>query len=82
MTSASTIKVERVMFGNDHDDTKWIVLQGSIEGCPQVTKRRTINTAALADGSLTIETEKAKLVADVSEYHARWVAVQQAMAAL
>lgn len=70
------------MLGNDHDDTKWIVLQGSIEGCPQVTKRRTINTSALADGSLTIETEKAKLVADVLEYHARWLAVQQAMAAL
>jgi hypothetical protein len=71
--------VRRVLVGNDHDDTKWIVLEGFIDGCPQVTKRRTINTSALADGSLTISDEKARLIADVEEYHARWIAVQSAM---
>ena len=79
MTLASTINVRRVLFGNDHDDTKWLVLEGSIEGCPQVTKRRTINTMALADGSLTLAEEKARLIADVLEYHARWIAVQSAI---
>lgn len=77
-----SVNVRRIMLGNDHDDTKWIVLEGSVDGCPAVTKRRTINTAALADGSLTIEAEKARLVADVEEYLARWQAVQQAVAQL
>jgi hypothetical protein len=73
------VTVKRVLIGNDHDDTKWIVIEGSIEGCLQVTKRRTINTSALADGSLTLAAEKAKLIADVEEYHARWIAVQSAL---
>jgi hypothetical protein len=73
------VKVQRIPFGNDHDDAKWLVLEGSIEGCPAVTKRRTINTAALADGSLTLDAEKARLVADVKEYFGRWQAVQQAL---
>jgi len=73
------VTVKRVLIGNDHDDTKWIALEGSIENCPQVTKRRTINTSALADGSLTLAGEKARLIADVEEYHARWIAVQSAL---
>lgn len=76
------VNVKRVLIGNDHDDTKWICIEGSIEGCPQVTKRRTINTSALADGSLTIADEKAKLIADVEEYHSRWIAVQSAIEGL
>jgi hypothetical protein len=76
------VKVRRVPFGNDHDDAKWLVLEGCIEGCPQVTKRRTINTAALADGSLSLEAEKARLIADVEEYYARWQTVQQALTQL
>lgn len=67
------------MIGNDHDDTKWIVLEGSIDGCPQVTKRRSINTAALVSGDLDVSQERAQLVADVEEYHARWLAVQSAI---
>lgn len=72
----------RVITSDPHTDQKWLVLEGSVEGCPQVTKRRSINTAALVDGSLTLESEKAKLIADVEEYHTRWVAVQEALKGL
>jgi hypothetical protein len=72
----------RVITSDPHTDQKWLVLECSIEGCPQVTKRRSINTAALADGSLTLADEKAKLIADVEEYYARWVAVQEALKSL
>lgn len=65
------IQVKRILFDNDHDNQKWIVLEGYVEGYPQVTKRRTINRAALADGSLNLESEKEKLVADVEEYFRR-----------
>lgn len=77
-----TVAIKRVLIGNDHDDAKWIVLEGSIEGCPQVTKRRTINTAALVSGDLTLVDEKAQLIADVEEYYARFQAVQTALADL
>lgn len=77
-----TVTIKRVLIGNDHDDAKWIVLEGSIDGCPQVTKRRTINTAALVSGDLTLADEKAQLIADVEEYHARFQAVQAALADL
>lgn len=73
----SMVNVKRILLGNDHDDTKWIVLEGSIEGCPEVTKRRSINTAALAEGIRNLADEKARLIADVEEYHARWLAVQE-----
>lgn len=76
------ISVKRIMLGNDHDDAKWLVLEGSIDGIPQVTKRRTINTAALVSGDLTIAAEKAALIADVEEYHARFLAVQAALTEL
>lgn len=71
--------VKVVKSGDAHKDQKWLVLEGSVEGVPQVTKRRSINTSALADGSLTLEAEKARLVADVEEYHARYLAVQEAL---
>lgn len=77
-----SVIVSRILFGNDHDDTKWVVLEGRIEGCPAVTKRRSINTAALADGSLTLADEKTRLIADVEEYYARWQAVQQQLTEL
>lgn len=73
------ITVKRVLIGNDHDDTKWIVLEGSVEGIPQVTKRRTINTAALVSGDTTLAAEKQTLIDDVTEYLARYQAVQDAL---
>lgn len=77
-----SVTVKRVLLGNDHDDSKWVVLEGSIDGCPQVTKRRSINTAALVSGDLTLADEKAQLIADVEEYYARFQAVQAALADL
>lgn len=77
-----TVIVKRVLIGNDHDDTKWIVLEGSVEGVPQVTKRRTINTAALVSGDTTLADEKAALIADVTEYLGRYQAVNEALSQL
>lgn len=77
-----TVTVKRVLMGNDHDDTKWLVLEGSVEGVPQVTKRRTINTAALVSGATTLADEKATLMADVQEYLDRYQAIQVALTEL
>jgi hypothetical protein len=76
------ITVKRVQLDTEHDNQKWLVLEGSVDGCPSVTKRRSINTSALADGSLKLADEKAKLIADVEEYYVRWVAVQAALLSL
>lgn len=77
-----TVTIKRVLLGNDHDDSKWIVLEGSVEGMPQVTKRRTINTAALVSGDITLAGEKAQLIGDVEEYQARYQSVQEALKGL
>lgn len=73
------IQVKRILSGDPHTDQKWLVLEGSAEGVPEVTKRRSISTAALASGDLNIADEKARLIADVEEYHDRWMAVQAAL---
>lgn len=69
----------RVVTSDPHTDQKWLVLEAYVTDVPQVTKRRSINTASLADGSVTLADEKARLIADVEEYHARWIAVQDAL---
>lgn len=74
-----SVKVCRVPFNDEHMDQKFLVLEGSIDGKPQLTKRVTINTSALADGTLSLNAIKAKLIADVEEYEQRWAAVQQAL---
>ena len=76
------ITVKRIVSGDTHTDQKWLVLEGSVEGVPEVTKRRSISTAALASGDLVLVDEKAKLIADVEEYHDRWLAVQAAIGEL
>jgi hypothetical protein len=63
-------------------DHTWVVLEASIDGVPVVTHRRSINSAALASGYLTLEAEKAALVADVEAAYERWQAVQRALASL
>lgn len=77
-----SVKVCRIPFGDVHMDQKFLVLEGSIEGLPQLTKRVTVNTSALADGTQTFADVKAKLIADVEEYQTRWAAVQQALTEL
>lgn len=71
------ITVKFITSGDEHVDQKYVVLEGSVEGIPAITKRRSINTAALVDRSLSLVDEKAKLIADVEEYHARYLAVQE-----
>lgn len=77
-----SVQVRRVPFNDEHMDQKFLVLEGCIDGMPQLTKRITINTSALADGTLALADVKAKLIADVEEYHTRWNAVQQALTEL
>jgi hypothetical protein len=74
-----TVKVSRRLLPTEHENQKWLVLVGEVEGCPQVTKTRSINTAALASGATTLEAEKAALIADVEEYYERWTALQEAL---
>lgn len=77
-----SVQIKRIQLDTDHDNQKWIVLEGWIEGVPEVTKRRSINTAALVDGSLSLANEKAKLIADVEEYHERYLALQKQLGEL
>ena len=72
-----SVQVKRIRLDTEHDNTKWVVLEGFVDGIPAVTKRRSINTASLVDGSRTLADEKAKLIADVEEYLARYNAVQE-----
>jgi hypothetical protein len=75
------VKIKRMPSDNVHLDQKWLVLEGTHDVAP-VVKRRSINTAALVSGDLSIESEIAALTADVEEYAARWEAVQEALKAL
>lgn len=72
-----SVKIRRIPLDTEHDNQKWVVLEGFVEGLPALTKRRSINTASLVDGSRTLAGEKAKLIADVEEYLARYNAVQE-----
>ena len=65
------VQVKRIPLDTEHDNQKWLVLEGSIDGCPAVTKRTAMNTAALASIPGHYEEKKAKLIADVEEYYAR-----------
>ncbi len=73
------VRLRRVASGDAHMDQKFLVLEGYIEGLPQLTKRVTVNTAALADGSVTLDAVKSKLTADVEEYRDRLRAVEAAL---
>lgn len=77
-----TVKVTRVLLPTEHENQKFLVLKGEIDGIPAATKTRSINIAALADGSLVLAEEHAKLVADVEEYAARVNALPGVLAQL
>lgn len=70
------ITVKRIKTGDDHEDQKWCVLEASIDGVPAVTKRASVNVAALASGDVDINAVVAKLRADVDEYYTRWLTIQ------
>ena len=63
-------------------DTQWVVLEGSIDGCPQATQRRSITAASLAAGTVLLADEKATLIADVTAAYNNWQAVQAALSQL
>lgn len=71
-----TVKVRRITLDSDHDNQRWYVIEGYIDGCPAVTKRDTINIAAIADGTITLEERVTKMKADVTEYYSRWLTLQ------
>lgn len=73
----SEVKTRRVRLDTEHDNQKWLVLEGYIDGCPAVTKRVAMNTSAIASTPGHYEEKKAKLIADVEEYLARYNAVQE-----
>ena len=64
------------------DPVNFVYLEGSIDGHPQVTQTRTIASAALASGALTIAAEKAALIADVETALTNWQAAQAALSEL
>lgn len=70
------VTVKRVPPADEHERQKWLVLEGSIEGVPAVTKRVSVNVAALASGDVDLDSVVSKLRADVAEYHGRWIALQ------
>ena len=69
------VKVKRVPPADDHEAQKWLILEGSIDGCPAVTKRDAINVAAIASGDVVLADRVAKMRADVEEYYNRWLAL-------
>ena len=71
------VQIREVPFNDEHLDQKWLVLEGYVDGCPAVTKRRTVNVYALVSGALTLEAEEDKLRATVTEYKARWDELQK-----
>ncbi len=58
-----TVKVEQVA----GPDPAFFYMRASVEGYPAATRTRSIPLARLADGVLTIASEKAALVAEVEQ---------------
>jgi hypothetical protein len=70
------VKTRRVMFNDSHDDQKWFVYEAYVDGVPSVTKRATISVAALVSRPELLDQARTKLIADVTEYHANYLALQ------
>jgi hypothetical protein len=75
--SIPEVKVSRRKFNDEHQDQKWFVLVGSIDGCPAVTKVDTISMAAIVSGAVSLDARIEKMKADVAEYYANFQAMQQ-----
>lgn len=71
------VKVSRRKFKDEHDNQKWYVLVGEVEGCPAVTKTHTISMAELAADPSKLQAYIEKMKSDVAEYHANYLALQQ-----
>lgn len=70
------ITVTRITPSDEHERQKWVVLEGSVEGCPAVTKRYSIAVSAIVTRPALLDEARAKLIADVTEYYANYQALQ------
>jgi hypothetical protein len=70
------VKIRRIMLPTEHDNQKWLVLEGYVDGVPAVTKRSSIAMSAYVSRPEILEQTRAKLLADVGEYHANYLALQ------
>jgi hypothetical protein len=70
------ITVTRIIPPDPHEAQKWFVLEGSVIGVPAVTKRVSIAVAALVQDPSILTRARAKLEADVAEYHANYLFLQ------
>jgi hypothetical protein len=73
----SEVKTRRVVPANEHERQKWLVLEGYVEGIPAVTKRTSIAVAALVSRPALLDEAREKLIADVTEYHQNYLALQE-----
>lgn len=71
-----TVKIRRITLDTEHENQRWYVIEGYVDGCPAVTKRDTINVSALADGSIVLADRINKMKSDISEYYERWQMLQ------
>lgn len=71
------VNVSRRKFGDEHQDQKWFVIVGSIEGYPAVTKVDTISMSAIATGAVSLDARIEKMKTDVAEYYANVQAMTQ-----
>lgn len=71
------VKTRRVMLETDHDNQKWFVYEGFVDGVPAVSKRVSIAVAALVANPGLLESARTKLVSDVTEYHANYLALEK-----
>ena len=72
----SEVLTRRVLLATEHDNQKWLVLEGYVDGVPAVTKRVTIAVSALVVRPALLDEARAQLIADVTEYHANYLALQ------
>lgn len=70
------VKTRRVMLATEHDNQKWYVLEGYVDGIPAITKRVSVAVAGIVQDPTLVERARSKLVADVTEYHANFLALQ------
>ena len=57
----------------------FIYLEAVSSVTPHVTRRRSVSCAALADGRVTVENEKAALIAETEQALLNWQAAQAAL---
>lgn len=75
-TMPTTPEVRRIEPADEHERQKWYVLEAYIDGCPAVTKRVSISVSRLVTRPELLEMARTKLIADVTEYYANFLALQ------